>query len=240
MLSKNPDFFINGDRARISIRRAASLLLVNESSVRDALKQGAGITSGETAETVAAQGLEGAGLVSVIKRFASSNRVSKETRQHNTDLLEKLAIVGAQTFINSLAGIEPATQAIALPSSYERAKALNGMVSSLTYLGVDVQNPRMLQGLQDMAIDLLGIANPALPSHETKEQWCGVAERAEQLGYPVALVIKHRSLLGKHVKAQGLISRQEKRMCGGTQRPINLYPVTPELDRAIASYFDTI
>lgn len=86
--------------------------------------------------------------------------------------------------------------------------------------------------------DVLGVSKSASLAG-TVDEWCGVAERAEQLGIAVGLVTKHRSQLGKVVKP--LISqsdrREEKRLCNGTQRVINLYRVTEVLDSAICGYF---
>lgn len=109
------EFFFNSDNshARLSIRKTAQLILVDESSLRDALKQAAGLSNSDTPENLIEYGLEGAGLVAIVKRFAASKRVKEEVRLHNIDLLEKMAIIGAQVFIDRMAGIqEPTAQDI--------------------------------------------------------------------------------------------------------------------------------
>lgn len=119
---------------------------------------------------------------------------------------------------------------------------LDNLLKNLDRLGVDIKNPRINQDLQDWAMDALrteGTATnstqPTLPAPDT-QKWYGVAERAEQLGYPVALVVKHRSQLGRFVAQHVGGGRKEDRLCNGTQRPINLYPASSELDAAIAAY----
>ncbi|MGL6131030.1 MAG: KilA-N domain-containing protein [Fusobacteriaceae bacterium] len=123
---------------------------------------------------------------------------------------------------------------IALPPSDIR---VSNLVSSLEKLGIDPGNPRFKQGLQDLAGDILGLTSPTLPA--SSEKWCGVAERAEQLGHPVALVLKHRSQLGKVVKAQidENDRKSEERLCNGSQRPIQVYRISEALDAAIESFF---
>ena len=116
-------------------------------------------------------------------------------------------------------------------------------VGVLKDLGCDITNPRFNQELQDFALDVaigynrqkqLASAIEIAP----QETWLGVAERAEQLGYAITLVTKHRSQLGKYVKASGLMFKEEKRLCNGTQRDIKLYHLTEELDIAIKEFMD--
>jgi len=133
--------------------------------------------------------------------------------------------------------VQPPEPLFVLRPAIERVEALH---KSLTFFGIDPENPRFKQGLQDLVGDTLGLGSQAaLP--ESDEKWCGVAERAEQLGIPVTLVVKHRSQLGKRIKAviPEEDRREEDRLCNGSQRPINLYRITPDLDGAIQSYFAT-
>lgn len=123
-----------------------------------------------------------------------------------------------------------------LLSPVERIEAVDKLKSSLDYFGIDISNPRFNQELKDFVGDVLGIGVKALS--ESKETWVGVAERAEQLGYSISLVTKNRSSLGKFVKSFGIDSKQENRLCNGTQRPINLYKVSDELDKSIKEFMD--
>lgn len=123
-------------------------------------------------------------------------------------------------------------------TSIERADKVNSLAASLQFFGYEIQNPRFKQEVHDLVGDMLGFSshlNQQLLS-KPEEIWLGVAERAEQLGYQVSLVTKNRSQLGKYVKACGLSSIKEKRLCNGTQREINLYLLTDELDIAIKEF----
>lgn len=134
-----------------------------------------------------------------------------------------------------LARSEPEPLKLAPP--IERIASLK---SSLEFFGIDAENPRFKQALQDLTLDVLGVSGPSIGGSD--ETWCGVAERAEQLGYPTGQVLKNRSSLGKFVKQ--LITEadrcKESRLCNGTQQQINLYRVTENLDGAIYRYFDEL
>ena len=117
------------------------------------------------------------------------------------------------------------------------------MVSTLKDLDFELLNPRFKQGLQDLAADMLGISQPRLEAEKTpdrKDVWCGCVERAEQLGFSVGLVIEKRTSLGRWVASRITDSVKETRLWNGTQRPINVYRVTDELDRAIVAYFEKL
>lgn len=124
--------------------------------------------------------------------------------------------------------------AVALPPGDIR---VTNLIGSLTALGIELTNPRIKQGLQDLTLDLLGLTK-SLPSSVPIDIWAGVAERAEELGYTPGLVVQYRSQLGKYVKSFSLESKQEKRLCNGTQRPINIYRVSNDLDNAIKEFMD--
>jgi hypothetical protein len=111
------------------------------------------------------------------------------------------------------------------------------LVNALETAGVWVQNPRFNQAIQDLILDkILGVvSNNALPPAEI---WLGVVEKAEDLGYSIALVTANRSALGKYVAAYSLEKKQEKRACNGTMRLINLYKDCEELEEAIKSFMD--
>lgn len=228
---------ISNGHARLSQRKVANLLKVDPMAVNRRVHS-VDLYTPERAETIAEQGFEGVDLAVLVEYYAfDSNQASKETKQHCRNIYRQASSKGFQDFIDAIAGIEKQPEPSTLPpSSFERVTAVNGMVSALTFLKVDVENPRFLQALQDLALDTLGVGQPALPA-TTQEVWLGVAERAEQLGYPIALVTQHRSQLGKAIAKVGLMKKQEKRLCGGTQRPINLYLKCDELDAAIARFF---
>lgn len=165
--------------------------------------------------------------------------------EDNPDLAKAMQKAGTTVYLHQLAGYKISSTAIESKSEQSPVNnfqlppadiRLVNLADSLKFFGVDPDNPRIKQGLQDLALDILGIGQPALKG-ENSEVWCGVVERAEQLGYPVGLVTKNRVGLGKWVAKQGLDSKKENRLCNGTQRPINVYQVTPELDSAISTYF---
>ena len=133
----------------------------------------------------------------------------------------------------ALKQLQAAPTPIALPPV---AVQLHNMVEALKFLEIDVQNPRFKQGLQDLAVDMLGIAQPSLPG--TAITYLGVVEKAQELGYPIGLVTQFRSQLGKYVASIGLPSQKEKRLCNGTQRPINVYLDSPELSEAVCEFMD--
>ena len=132
--------------------------------------------------------------------------------------------------------IPPEPQQMQLPPGDVRVANL---VNALDRIGFDMQNPRFSQGIKDLTGDILGLGRPVL-SPVDNEIWCGIAERAEQLGHPVALVTKVRIQLGKWAAQTELPKKQEMRLCNGTQRPINLYLVSDELDTCINDFFAEI
>jgi hypothetical protein len=102
------DFVFNAEKthARLSQRGTARLLKVTEASIRKTLKSAYLFTDLEL-ESIELQGFEGAYLVKLIKHFATSSQTKAETKLHCWDLFEKMATVGAQLFIDSLAGVNP-------------------------------------------------------------------------------------------------------------------------------------
>ena len=95
--------------------------------------------------------------------------------------------------------------------------------------------------MQDLTLNILGVTQPQLPG--TGDRWLGVAEKAEEMGYPVALVTRYRSALGlwvsKHIgETDGLERKTEKRLCNGTQREIFLYRDGEVLEEIVQEYMD--
>jgi hypothetical protein len=194
-----------------------------------------GVRFGEVkeAEILTAGGLQGVRLISAALVF-------RWLMKDKPELAEKMGTVGATVYLHQLAGYKVKSEPIEqpkpeLPPSDIRVVQI---VSTLEKIGLELNNPRFNQALKDLACDILGLNQNQLPAKD-KEIWCGVAERAEQLGYPVAAVTKFRSTLGKFVKSRGLTFKVEKRICNGTEREINLYQVCQSLDESIHAYMKT-
>ena len=102
------DFVFNSDRthAKLSKRGTARLLKVSDTAINKVL-QGANLFADLELQTIEVEGFEGANLIKLIKHFATSAKTKSETKLHCWDLLEKMATVGAQLFIDSLAGVDP-------------------------------------------------------------------------------------------------------------------------------------
>ena len=146
------------------------------------------------------------------------------------------ASIGIRTVIQNVCKHEASLPAsIALPS-VDPIDAVNALAVSLKFFDIDISNPRFKQGLQDIVLNKLGIAQLSLPGSVTV--YLGVAEKAQELGYPIGLVTQFRSQLGKYVASIGLPSQKEKRLCNGTQRPINVYLDSPELSVAVCEFMD--
>jgi hypothetical protein len=110
-------------------------------------------------------------------------------------------------------------------------------VDALSKLGIELDNPRLSQGLRDWGLNLLGIA-PQQPEIEG-ERWLGAAERAEELGFGrIGADLSRRVKLGNWLSKYELVRRKEKRYCTGTDRSIWCYQLCDELDKAIAEYFE--
>lgn len=156
----------------------------------------------------------------------------------NPGLAKQMMKAGVRVFLHHSAGHkikseQPHENHLELPPTDVR---IHNLFTALKGFDIDIENPRYKQAIQDLVLDkIVGYKPLALSSSET---WCGVAERAEQLGFPVCLVTRHRSSLGKYVKAHStdLQVKQEKRLCNGTQRLTYLYKVSETLDNLIREY----
>lgn len=162
--------------------------------------------------------------------------------EDNLRLAKVMGKTGATVYIHQLAGFKISSTAmpvvvepkpLQLPPPDVR---VSNLVNALKTIGFDIENPRFNQGIKDITGDILGFGQHTLQSADD-EIWCGVAERAEQLGHPIGLVTKLRVQLGKWVAQSELPKKQEMRLCNGTQRPVNLYLVGDELDDCINSFF---
>lgn len=127
---------------------------------------------------------------------------------------------------------EATPEPVALPPADIRIVEFH---KALTGFDIDISNPRYKQAIQDQVLNKI-LGQPTLP--ESTERWLGVIEKAEEMGYPIDIVTRFRSALGRFVKSHNLDCRSESRLCNGTQRPINLYRDCAELSEAIAEYMD--
>lgn len=116
---------------------------------------------------------------------------------------------------------------------------ISNLKESLKFFGIDAENPRIKQVVQDLVVDKILGATKQLTGDT--EEWMGVGEKAERLGYPPYIAGKHRSQLGKWVKRCELRDRRkEKRLCNGTMRDVWLYRDCPELEEAVHEYFKSL
>ena len=161
----------------------------------------------------------------------------------NPDLARQMLKAGVRVFLYGVAGYEvkasepqPTPQPQPeLPPADRRIVELH---DALTGFGIDITNPRFNQEIQDLVTDKILMAGDAASS--PKETWLGVAEKAERMGYPVALVTRFRSALGRWVvnHSDELDSRTEARLCNGTQRSIKLYRDCESLTDLVREYMD--
>ncbi len=232
--SQDTDFVIGSNgHAGLSNRKAGELLSISHTTINTVIETGKIFTAEET-QMITECGFQGGNLVKLAQKFAASQKVKEETRKKCLDFLTKAATIGAQMFIDKMAGI-PVSEANQTPQMLPEQRVQVGM-NFFQVMDIDIHNPRIKQGIQDWGTNLL-LHQPQLPS--SSERWMGVAERAEELGYGrVGADHGTRTRLGQHVAKRGLEPRQEKRLCNGMQREIWIYRVCNELDEVIKSYFD--
>ena len=228
-----------------SIRGAARICGVDEQALRKSLKTGADFIASKMVQSLIAQGFEGADFIgfsvfgipdsalALIVHYYAIDAGARCTDEAKAALLAFTAI-GIRTVIQNVCKHEaPAPTPIALPPA---AVQVANLAEALRFFDIDISNPRFKQGLQDVVLNTLGIAQTSLPAATTA--YLGVAEKAQELGYPTGLVTQFRSQLGKYVASIGLPSQKEKRLCNGTQRPINVYLDSPELSEAVCEFMD--
>ena len=209
---------------------------VNYSTVKKRIERlkGGDINTFETAEIQTAGGLQ-------VVTLLSADLVYDWMFDDNPPLAKAMGKAGATVFMHELAGFKVSSTATSITQELLQLPPadirISNLISALDRIGFDMENPRFNQGIKDITGDILGIGRSALKP-ATSETWCGVAERAEQLGHPVGEVSRKRSQLGKWVARGGLLKKQEARLCNGTQRSINLYLVDDELDFRINSFFE--
>lgn len=189
----------------------------------------------KTAEIDTPGGLQGGALI-------PESLIRKWIIKDNPDLAEQMMAAGVRVYLYGVAGYEvkpsepqptPQPQPELPPANVQ----LRHLREDLEYFGIDITNPRFNQEIKDLVTDKILMAESG---NTPKETWLGVAEKAERMGYPVALVTRFRSALGKWVAKHSdeLDSRTESRLCNGTQRPIKLYRDCQELTDIIREYMD--
>jgi|GEM_PF-4922505 len=122
MLSNYSTDFVIGSNghAGLSNRKTAELLKVNASSITKIMN--VDLYTESELQTISTSGFQGVALVKLAEHFAKSNQVKPETRIHCLNFLSQAATIGAQTFINQMAGvIHPEPQ---LPTNFVEALRL--------------------------------------------------------------------------------------------------------------------
>ena len=190
----------------------------------------------KTVEVVTAGGSQG---VRMIDEDLIVEWLPKDNPKAATALLK----LGVRMGLHKLAGFELSSTAIqpqppqpALPPADVRVSNFH---AALTGFGIEIDNPRYHQAIKDLVLDIT-IGGSMAAIAPTQDRWGGVVEIAEEMGYPVALVTKFRSSLGRYVGANKdeLTIRTEERLCNGTMRPINLYLDDDRLRGVISEYMD--
>ena len=230
-----------------SIRGAATIAGVDQSSLSHTLKTGEGLEPSKLAESLMEKGFEGEVLAEFSKTGIPDLALAGILEYYAIDAgrycnptaraaYKSFAAIGIRTVIQNVCKHEEPLPAAIVISTADPIDAVNALAATLKFFDIDTSNPRFKQGLQDIVLNKLGIAQPALPG--TATVYLGVVEKAQELGYPVALVDQFRSQLGKYVASIGLPSQKEKRLCNGTQRPINVYLDSPALSVAVCEFMD--
>lgn len=120
-IHNEPIEFIFGDdgHAGLSRKKTAELLKVSTPTISKLLVAGVKLFTPEEVETITRQGFRGVYLAKLAGYFSQAKRVNPETKQHCTELLQKAAVIGLQTFIDQLAGVaevkQPQLQPPAIP-----------------------------------------------------------------------------------------------------------------------------
>ena len=175
------------------------------------------------AETLTPQGLR-------MGTFYGENFIVSLLEKHKPSLLIKMARLGLRLFVYELVGYSQVKEQPSLPPAHIQ---VHNLVSDLKWLGIESDNPRYSQLLKDSALTILGVGKV----ESVTQKYCGVVERAEQLGYSTKQ-INGGSQLGKFVNKHLRPAHKENRLCQGTLRPINVFEVNDSLDCAIRAYFD--
>jgi hypothetical protein len=145
-----------------------------------------------------------------------------------------MLMFGATGYLYKIAGYKVKAEKVEQPSLPPAHIQLDKLVSNLKWLGIESDNPRYSQLLKDSALTILGVGKV---ENTVTQKYCGVVERAEQLGYSTKQ-INGGSQLGKFVNKHIAPAHKENRLCQGTLRPINVFEVNDSLDDAIRAWFE--
>lgn len=200
-----------------------------------------------SAEIVTSKGLQSCELI-------PSKLVFKWLLKDNVELAERMGEAGCNVFIHQLAGFKISSSAIVPPiappvapitppslPSVTPEERISMATDAMLKFGMDLENPRFKQGYQDWIHQTLGITGGSSALSGTTEQWCGAAERAEELGFgrvgaDPSLRVKLGNFLSKSI-GHCTERRKEKRVCNGISAEIWLYKVCEKLDNCISEFF---
>jgi hypothetical protein len=236
-------------KGKASIRATARLAGVSDMALRKSFDVSANLKPGKLAKMLTEQGFDmrtfsdegipDIAVAFIVKYYAYL------AGERCTDLAKQVDMsftgIGVRSWMQDVAGYRKQSEQSSisqLPADIRLGNLAATLQSLNDLVGYDFKEPRLNQYTKDLIGDIIvsHAQNRLLPASHPK--YLGVAERAEQLGYSVSLVTKNRSQLGKYVKAFGLPSVKEQRLCNGTMRDINLYELTNELDNAIKEFMD--
>ena len=177
-----------------------------------------------------------------LHKLLTEDLISDWIVDDNPRLAKTLLKGGVRLFLHKAAGYNVSSTATPVeqpkPPQLSPIDKVNQLGQTLQAFGIDLQNPRWKQALQDVVLNTLGVNQPALP--QSDERWLGVVELAEEMGYSQAKQLGHRTSLGRYVSTHGediLERTQEKRLCNGTQRYCWVYKDCEQLRDLIEDYF---
>jgi len=198
---------------------------VSRGTVQYRLK-GCQFSESKLAEIHTEGGLQGGQKVSV--QF-----IAKYLPGDNSDLATEMLMFGATGYLYKIAGYRVKAEKVEQPSLPPSDIRVHNLVSDLKWLGIESDNPRYSQLLKDSALTILGVGKV----ESVTQKYCGVVERAEQLGYSTKQ-INGGSQLGKFVNKHLQPAHKENRLCQGTLRPVNVFEVNDTLDDVIRAWFE--
>ena len=137
--NSNPDFFIEGDHARMSQRKVAEIIGISNQSVS---RWCVTHLPNEIAKITAQQGLDGVTLNQVVGYYATSKSVSEEVRNNCVQVLIESSKVGFQILIDEMAGLNKEKE---LPE--KELFDLYCDVTDKVFKGVNIK-PELISGLK--------------------------------------------------------------------------------------------
>ena len=171
----NPDFSVDGNKARLSQRKVAELIGVAQKSISLAANSDTLYTALES-EAIVAKGFDGDTLSRLVVYYAfDSKQASTETKERCKAIVLKTSGKGFQDFINAIAGILPnqPEPPRALPTSFE-------VLIDATKLLPSIDNPLIKAAFEQRLAEELG-SNNALSASQPKPVLAAVLAR--ELGF---------------------------------------------------------